>query len=105
MLSDKKKYKQFTLILAFRSAGRAEYRGRVRLRQAPGSGVVSSNGRGRCRRSRHVPAPGTAPRGRRLRAGADDRVGDGRPDGQDPGAAEASTRARPVVPVSRGCHQ
>jgi len=55
---------------------------------------------------RHVPAPGAAPRGRGVRAGAHDGVGDGGQDGRDPGTAgAAAVRAWPVVPVPRGRHQ
>lgn len=59
----------------------------------------------RGRRPRDVRGPGAAPRGRRVRAGADDRVGHGDQDGQDAGTAEAAVRARPVVPVPRGRRQ
>lgn len=86
-----------------RFAGRAENGGRFGLRQGA-SGRVDDAGPpgGGGRGPRHVRAPGTAPRGRRIRARTDDRVDDGRPDGQDARTTQATVRARPVVPVPRG---
>jgi len=67
--------------------------------------MVAAGRRHRGRRSRHVRATGTAPRGRRVRGGADDRVDDRDQDRPDPGTTQAAVRARPVVSVPRGRRQ
>lgn len=67
--------------------------------------VATAGVRDRECRPRDVRASGTAPRGHRVRARADDCVDDGDQDRQDSGTTQATLRSRPVVPVPRGRYQ